>query len=154
MSGSLVLLLAACGGGARSFGTDGIVVRVPAGWHVSTHPLNGTSDPVQRFVLSSASIPPNAATESGYVPPSDGVLAQVVEEVPPDYSNRWPKRPAHLRIGQLGRMETLGGTRWGEILFTDHGRHFYVFVWIGKRASRAQAASLRRALDSLQVKGS
>jgi len=134
------------------FRADGITVRVPAGWHVSTRPLNGVSDPVQRFVLSSVSVPPNASSGNGYLPPSDAVLAQVLEEEPADYSNPWPKRPAHFKIGRLGRMETLDGKRWGELLFRDHERHLYVFVWVGRHAGGPQLTALLHALDGLQVR--
>lgn len=150
----MLLLLAACGGGTHVFRTDGIVVQVPAGWHVSTRPLNGVSDPVQRFVLSSVSVPPHPSAANGYLPPSDGVLAQVLEEAPPDYSNPWPRRPAHFKIGRLGRMETLDGKRWGELLFREHGRHLYIFVWVGRHAGKARVAVLMRALDRLQVRAS
>lgn len=151
IGGAMLLLPAACGGETHVFRSDGIVVRVPAGWHVSTRPLNGVTDPVQRFLLSSVSVPPNASAGNGYLPPSDAVLAQVIEEAPPDYSNPWPKRPAHFKIGKLGRMETLDGKRWGELFFRDHGRHLYLFVWVGRHAHRAQVAALLHALDGLQV---
>jgi hypothetical protein len=136
------------------FRTDGISVRIPVGWHISTRPLNNTTDPVQRFVLSSARLPNNANSGNGYVPPSHAVLAQLVEEVPPDYSSRWPMRPARFKRPDLNGMETFAGNRWGELLFRDHSRHFYIFVWIGRQAARAQATTLLHALDGLQVTGS
>jgi hypothetical protein len=152
MGGSMLLLLAACGGGAHLFRTDGVTLQVPAGWHISTRPLNEVSDPVQRFVLSSVPVPPDASRGNGYLPPENAVLAQVLEEEPADYSSPWPRRPAHFKIGRLGRVETLDGRRWGELLFRDHGRHFYVFAWVGRHASSAQVAAVLRALDGLQVR--
>ena len=153
MVGSVALLLAACGdSGPHVFRTTGIAVRIPAGWHISTRPLNNTTDPVQRFVLSSAQLPGNANSGNGYVPPSHAVLAQVVEEVPPDYSNLWPSRPNRFKLPHLNGMETFAGNRWGELLFRAHGRHFYAFVWVGRQATRTKVASLMHALDGLEVK--
>lgn len=154
MVGSLVLFLSACGGsGGHAFRTTGIAVRVPAGWHISTRPLNNVTNPVQRFVLSSARLPKNANSGNGYVPPSHAVLAQLIEEVPPDYSNHWPNRPARFKLPHLNGMETFAGRRWGELLFRDRGRHFYIFVWVGRQATGAQTTKLLRALDGLRVAG-
>jgi len=155
MAGSLVLLLPACGGSGRHvFRTTGIAVRVPAGWHISTRPLNNVTNPVQRFVLSSARLPENANSGKGYVPPSHAVLAQLIEEVPPENTNPWPNRPARFKLAHLNGMETFAGNRWGELLFRDRRRHFYIFVWVGRQATSAQTARLLHALDGLQVTGS
>jgi hypothetical protein len=105
-------------------------------------------------VLSSARLPKNANSSDGYVPASHAVLAQLVEEVPPDFSNPWPKRPARFKLPRLNGMETFTGNRWGELLFRDHGRHFYIFVWVGRRATGRRVGLLVKALDGLQVKGS
>jgi hypothetical protein len=152
--GSVLLLVAGCGSSGRPqlFRTHGIVIRAPTGWHVSTRPLNNVTDPVQRFVLSSARLPKNANSSAGYVPPSHAVLAQLVEEVPPDFSNPWPKRPARFKRPHLNGMETFAGNRWGELLFSDRGRHFYIFVWVGREATSTEVAALMRALDGLEVK--
>ena len=150
-----VLVVAGCGSsGPHLFRTHGIALRAPSGWHISTRPLTNVTDPVQRFVLSSESLPENANSSDGYVPPSHAVLAQLVEEVPPDYSNPWPKRPARFKLPHLNGMETFAGKRWGELFFRDHGRHFYIFVWVGRRATGQRVGLLVRALDGLQVKGS
>jgi hypothetical protein len=107
---------------------------------------------VQRFVLSSYRVPAGADAGSGYVPSSRGVIAQLVEEVPPIANNgAWHPRPHRFRLPRLGRMETLDGNRWGELLFREHGRHFYIFVWVGRRASSAQIGLLLRALDGMTI---
>jgi hypothetical protein len=152
-----ITLLSAPAAQAKSpghvFRRAGIAVRVPAGWFVSTEPLNGVTDPVERFVLSSYRIPVGADAGDGYVPPARAVLAQLVEEVPPLVSraSAWPKRPSRFAVPRLGRMETFTGRRWGELLFRDHRRHFYVFVWIGRRASSSRVATLLRALDRMRI---
>jgi len=48
-------------------------------------------------------------------------------------------------------METFGGNRWGELLFREHGRHFYIFIWVGRRASPAQVGLLLHALDGMTI---
>jgi hypothetical protein len=154
--GSLVLLLAPAVVGAaapRVFREAGIVVRAPAGWYVTSERLNGITEPVQRFVLSSYRVPVGADAGNGYVPPSGAVLAQLVEEAPAVHSNprAWPARPSRFILPRLGRMETLDGNHWGELLFREHGRHFYVFIWVGRHATSTQVGLLLRALDGIRI---
>lgn len=79
------------------FRRAGIAIHPPVGWFVTTEPLNGITDPVQRFVLSSYRVPAGADAGSSYVPPSRAVLAQVVEEVPPSSDGgAWRPRPLSL----------------------------------------------------------
>lgn len=155
MVGIAVLLLAAVASAASPpvFRQAGIVLHVPVGWFVTTEPLNGVTDPVQRFVLSSYRVPVGADAGNGYVPPSSAVLAQLVEEVPPVHSHprAWPSRPSRFTIPRLGRMETLDGDRWGEVLFHENGRHFYIFIWVGRHARAAKVSVLLRALDDLRI---
>ena len=139
---------------AHVFRTAGIVVRYPAGWHVSTEPLTGISDPVQRFVLSSYPIPAGFSSTGGYyAPPAHGVLAQLDEEVPPIANdNPWPPRPHHFTLPRLGRMEGFAGKRWAELTFQQHGRRFYLFIGIGRHATTAQIRTLLATLDRMTVK--
>jgi hypothetical protein len=137
---------------APVFRGPGILLQTPRGWYASNGPsLNGVSDPVQRFVLSSYRIPAGAGGAGIYVPSSRGVVAQLAEEVPPNPSPDWRLRPAYFRLPRLGRMETLGGNRWGELLFREHGRHFYIFIWVGPQASSAQVDLLLHALDGMTI---
>jgi hypothetical protein len=149
---ALVASAAAGAVGPAVFRGPGIVLRMPSGWYASNEPLNGVTDPVQRFVLSSYRIPAGVADAGGsYVPSSRGVVAQLTEEVPPSASPDWRPRPQHFTLPRLGRMETLEGDRWGERLFSEHGRHFYIFIWAGRRASSAQFGLLLRALDGMTI---
>jgi hypothetical protein len=153
--GGSVLLLLGAGGSGRSHlvQASGFVVRVPAGWHASSRPLQHVSGWVQRLMLSSAAVPSNAVA-GRYVPPSRAVLAEVVEDMAHDDSIQWPKRPAHFTIPQLGGLCSLAGERWGELLFRSGGRNVFIFIWVGRHASRVQVASLMQALDSLRVRAS
>lgn len=149
---ALVASTAAGAVGPPVFQGPGIVLRAPRGWYASNEPLNGVTDPVQRFVLSSYRIPAGVTNAGGsYAPSSRGVVAQVMEEVPPSPSPDWRPRPQHFTLPRLGSMETLGGNRWGEVLFREHGRHFYIFIWVGQRASQAQVGLLLRALDGMTI---
>jgi hypothetical protein len=129
----------------------GIVLQRPTGWYVTNEPLSEVSDPVQRFVLSSYRLPADASAEDGYVPSSNGVVAQVMEEVPANASPDWRPRPQRFTLPRLGRVETLGGNRWGELLFSEHGRHFYIFIWVGSKASSTEIGQLLRALNGMTI---
>lgn len=155
MWGSFLLLLTPSVATAATppvFRRAGIAIHPPVGWFVTTEPLNGITDPVQRFALSSYPVPVGADAGSSYVPPSRAVLAQVVEEVPPSNDGgAWRPRPSRFTMPRLGRMETLSGHRWGELLFRDHGRHFYIFIWVGRRATATQVGVLLHTLDGLRI---
>ena len=142
----------AVGGGTHVFRGSGIVVRYPDGWYVTNEPLNSITDPVQRLVLSSYRVPAGADANGSYAPPMGGVIAQLVEETPPlSNSSDWRPRPHAFSLPRLGLMETFGGNRWGELLFRDHGRHFYIFIGVGRRASSAQVALMLRTLDAMTI---
>jgi hypothetical protein len=140
----------AAGDDLRVFRGSGIVVRYPDGWYVTNEPLNSITDPVQRFVLSSYRVPTGGAAY--YAPPPRDVIAQLVEEVPPiNNDGVWRPRPRRFSLPKLGRMETFGGNRWGEVLFRDHGRHFYIFIGVRRRASSTKVALMLRTLDAMTV---
>lgn len=139
-------------GVARVVRKDGITARLPVGWFVTNEPLNGIADPAQRLVLSSYRVPARADASGYYTPPASGVLAQV-DEAFAEFGTRsgWPRRPSRFSLGRLSGMEGFGGHRWTEFLFRQHGRDFYIFVWIGKSAPERQTRLLLNALDSLRI---
>jgi hypothetical protein len=149
---ALVASAAARAVGQPVFHGPGIALRTPSGWYVTNEPLNGITDPVQRFVLSSYRIPIGADAGGSYVPSSHGVIAQLLEEEPPIANpGPWQPRPHRFRLPRLGRMETLSGDHWGKLVFREHGRHFYIFIWVGRRASSAQIGLLLHALDGMTI---
>jgi hypothetical protein len=148
----VILALRPTGGsgtGARTYHVDGIRVRVPAGWYFTRRHLTYVTGPVQRLVVSSVPVPPVAP--GTFVPPQSGVLAQILEESPPAPGGAWKPRPATLRFGRLGGMETYGGHRWDEFLFSLAGRHFYAFAWVGPTASASERRQLLSILEQMQV---
>lgn len=149
---SLLPIAVASAAAPPVFRGAGIVVHAPPRWFVTSVPLNGITDPVQRFVLSSFRVPAGADAGGDYVPSSRGVLAQLAEEVPPVANvGDWRPRPSRFALPRLGRMETLGGDRWGELLFCENGRHFYIFIWVGRRATSSQVRLLLLALDGMRI---
>jgi hypothetical protein len=89
-------------------------------------------------------------------PPKPGQVIGIVMEqtnLAPGGLSGFPPRPAHFRVAHLGGVEGFnGGLRghWGEIVFRDHGRGFYVFIGVGARAA-SQLPRLLGTLDSLRV---
>lgn len=138
---------------ARVVRSSGIHVRLPRGWYVSRRSLDGIAWPVQRFVISSFPVTYDASTaHARYRPPQSGVLAQIVEEYPPLKEKGWLPRPARLQLGRLGKMKQFAGDRWSELLFRLHGRHLYVFAWIGRNAPSSERAQLLSILDRVRVR--
>jgi hypothetical protein len=150
---ALVVSTSAGAAGGRVFRGPGIVLRYPGAWFVTDAPLNGISDPVQRFVLSSYRIPVGGVDFDGtYVPPARGVIAQMLEEVPPIHNaGVWNPRPRRFVLPPLGRMEGFGGNRWAELRFRQHGRRFYLFIGVGRRAPAASLALLLSRLDGMSI---
>jgi hypothetical protein len=139
--------------GSTVFRDAGITLRAPSGWWVNDRPLTRITNPVQRFVLSSYRVPGGADAGGSYTPSPQGVLAELTEDVPAGASARgWPSRPQRFVLLRLGRMETLNGNRWGEVVFRDQGRHFYLFIWVGRHAAPAQISMLLRALDGMTIR--
>jgi hypothetical protein len=121
-----------------------LMLRHPAALHVTTQQLTGITDPVERVALYSGD-PPNAMVR----PRPRQVIAIVMEQEPPLDLTVFPRRPQHFHLRRLGMLEGFDG-RWGEIIFRDHQRAFYLFIGVGTRAG-GQVAGLLKALDSLRI---
>jgi len=48
-------------------------------------------------------------------------------------------------------MEGFGGNRWAELRFRQHGRRFYVFIGVGRRAPARSLALLLGRLDAMSM---
>jgi hypothetical protein len=108
----------------------GLSVVLPGGWRLSHARLSNCSDPVQRLVAK-----------------TEGALVLVQESWQGDF----PARPAHLSLGpivQVGGCCDMPDGRGSEVLFSDHGRRFYAFVYATAREQRRDALAL---LNSLRV---
>ena len=136
LTGLLVaLLLVPAGAAKRATRLDasfGISLVLPAGWHVVHRQISDCSDPVQRFAAASR-----------------GATVLLLET----NLGRFSARPARFRLpAQLSTFEGCCNTPTGpgaELLFRDHGRRFYAFVYLS-RHSRDRSAALS-LLNSLRI---
>jgi hypothetical protein len=135
------------------FRGPGIVLRYPSSLYLSSRPLDSMTNPVERFVLSTYRVPgdrPNA--EGSYTPPPTGVIAELLEEVPPvDPAFQAPPRPRRFVLPKLRDNLEGFGDHWAELPFRAHGRDFYIFLGVGDRASSAKVALVLRTLDALAI---
>jgi hypothetical protein len=135
------------------FRGPGIVLRYPSGLYVSNRVLDSMTNPVQRLVLSTYRLPGGRLNQDGtYEPPATGVIAELLEEVPPsDPAFQAPLRPRQFALPKLNSHLERSGSRWGEIPFRDHGRDLYIFLGVGPGASQAKVALVLRTLDGLTI---
>jgi hypothetical protein len=121
----------------------GLSVVLPHGWRLSRARLETCADPAQRLVAVSG----GASLRLGMKVPPHVAIVFLQES----WQGRFPARPARFALGRLGQN---GGCcempvgRGDEILFRDHGRDFYAFVYATSAAQRRGALGL---LDSLRV---
>jgi hypothetical protein len=145
------VLLAPAGAAGSSSRVDagaGISVALPAGWRLVHKPVTECSDPVQRFVATTA----RGKLRERYRVPSRAALVLLMEAT----SGRFPARPARFALPR--RLDNLGGCceipngPGVELLFRDHGRKFYAFVYVGQRSgARKDVLTL---LDGLRISAS
>jgi hypothetical protein len=115
--------------------------------------LNGWTNPVQRFVLSSYPVPAGRPNLDGdYSAPPGGVLALFVEEQAPGPDlTSYPLRPTKLKLPRLSNHLEGFGNRWAETGYREHGRVFTIFIGVGLRTSPGRVATLLRLLDGLRI---
>lgn len=130
---------------SRWQGTD-LRVMYPRSWHVTTRSLTAITQPVQRFAIYSGGRPrPLAAPEANQV---IGLVMEQTAFAPGDLKE-FPRRPAYFALTPPLSVEGFRGS-WGEIVFRDHRRGFYLFVGVGAHA-RPQLPRLLAALDTLRI---
>lgn len=121
-------------------------VTYPRSWHVTTRSLTGITQPVQRFAIYSGRRPrPMAAPEANQV---IGLVMEQTALAPGDLK-RFPQRPTYFALKPPLSTEGFLGN-WGEIVFRDHRRAFYLFVGVGAHA-QPQLPRLLAALDTLRI---
>ena len=123
-------------------------IMFPRNWHVTTRSLTVITQPVQRFAIYSGQRPrPLAAPEPHQV---IGLVMEETGLAPVDLRKDFPRRPAYLALEPPRSLEGFRGS-WGEIVFRDHGRAFYLFVGVGVHAQQ-QLPRLLAAFDTLRVR--
>jgi hypothetical protein len=128
----------------------GLTISYPAGWHVTTRSLTTITQPAERFVIYSGSMPRSLAQVAS--PRANQALAIVMEQTTVTDSDvkQFPRRPKKFTVSQLGGIESFNGDRWAERVFRESERGFYVFIWVGANDKR-ELPILLSVLDSLRV---
>ncbi|MGH7123400.1 MAG: hypothetical protein ACREFI_03440 [Stellaceae bacterium] len=84
-------------------------------------------------------------------PEENQVIGVVMEQtaLAPGDLKEFPRRPTQFALRPPLSVEGFSGS-WGEIVFRDHRRAFYLFVGIGVHA-QPQLPKLLAALDTLRI---
>jgi hypothetical protein len=141
----LGLLAALAFGPPRAFGAAdmpatysraGLTVTLPAGWRVLHARHTACTNPIERLTVS-----------------GHGALMTLMETLDPRrYVRRFSPRPKRFALHGEPRWiaccAPLDRRGWF-FVFRDHGRGFYVYVYLGRPGTRREAL---RALDSLRVR--
>jgi hypothetical protein len=125
---------------------SGISVVVPHGWRLSRTSITKCGDPAQRLVATSGRVRLHGALRV----PAQSALVLLMEA----RSGRFPARPRRFvlpALGNLGGCCEIPVGRGAELLFRDHGRRFYAFVYLGERAPAGTRSRLLQLLDSIRV---
>ena len=145
----LLALVAVPSGSAESASRvdagSGISVLLPAGWRLAHQSITNCSDPTQRLVATTAA----GRLRKRYRVPARAALILLMETS----SGRLPARPARFHLprdpGNLGGCCEIPSGPGAELLFRDHGRKFYAFVYVGPRSgARGDVLTL---LNSLRI---
>jgi hypothetical protein len=158
----VVVLSTGSSAGTRvTYPRDRLSIVLPAAWHVTSARINGVVDPVTIFTATSFPL--------RHPHPSDGLCSatlqrqwhvrgayvQLTEERDGASRKRMlrrvPPRPRHFKTDVKGAGGLCTPADSGEITFREHGRAFYVFYGIGRRASPVTRSGVRALLDSLRI---
>jgi len=130
---------------------DGLSVRYPADWQVTTHNETFVDNPELCFTLR-----PSAGKYAR------SVAVKLVEYLPPLLDKRdlardpitrepgYSYRPAHFRLSMLQPPDN-DWTRGDTLDFQDHGRVFYVGVDLPHSANGSTKRTVEAVLDSIKV---
>ena len=123
-------------GASATYSAAGLKVTVPAGWHVVHERLTPCTNPVERLALAGR-----------------GALVSLTETLDPRrYVRRFSACPRRFSLrGEpqwIACCAPLSRRGWF-FDFRDHGRGFYVYVYLGRSGTRREALG---ALDSLRVR--
>jgi hypothetical protein len=133
----------------RVDGGSGLSVIVPHAWRLAHTQITTCSSPAQRLVAVTGPV----HLRQGLRVPPNSALVLVMEGA----SGRFPARPGRFTLprltGGLGGCCAMPVGRGAELLFRDHGRRFYAFVYIGSRAPVGAKGDVAQLLNSLRVAG-
>jgi hypothetical protein len=149
------------GVGTPRFDRDGIAFRVPEGWSLTLGRLNGVVDPVTVFTVSTFRVRPGG-TSTGICSTrlrrswrANGAYLQLTEERDGASLRRMlrrvPRRPRHFVLAARGWGGLCTPPDSGELTFREHGRAFYVFYGLGRKAPRRVRAQAAALLDRIRI---
>lgn len=145
----VLLLPAGASGSAQRVNADaGVSAVLPGGWRLVHQSITDCSDPAQRMLVTTA----RGKLGPRYRVPARGALVLLMEAT----SGRFPARPARFHLPR--RLENIGGCceipngPGVELLFREHGRRFYAFVYVGSRSGARR--STEALLNSLRISAS
>lgn len=144
----VVLVLMACGGassGGRgeffSSRSEGLSVRYPSGWTLSTANHGYVLDPALCFDISK-------------VTAQEIVDLRIVEYLPPDFDRRdlgfYRARPSRFTLSEFSK----GDNDWSpgkDVSFREHRRVFFVGLALPSSADTQTRSQVLQILDSLEV---
>jgi hypothetical protein len=144
--GLLLVPSGAAGSFRRVDAGAGVSVALPAGWRLVHRSITDCSDPAQRLLATTA----RGSLGHRYHVPARAALVLLME----GSSGRFPVRPARFHlprqlVGSLGGCCEIPTGPGVELLFRDHGRRFYAFVYLGERSAARQ--STLALLNSLRI---
>jgi hypothetical protein len=84
-------------------GKVGLTISYPVGWHVTTRSLTTITQPAERFIVYSGSLPSRRVQVAS--PRANQALAIVMEQTSVSVSDlkRFPRRPQRFTVSHLGR---------------------------------------------------
>jgi hypothetical protein len=160
----VALLAPSPSAGANGFGhfdRNGIAFEYPRSWFVTTRPLSNATNPVYRFTVSTVPVERTNADMGPCLPgiaqqlPPTAVLAYLREALGHDRTRslpRMPRRPRSFPLSSRSDGSLCGFERGGVWLpFKDHGRAFYLGVYVGPKATATARRSLSRLLDGMRI---
>jgi hypothetical protein len=146
---AVALPAGAAGSAKRVDAGSGISVVLPSGWRLVDQSITECSDPAQRLLATTA----RGKLSRRYPVPARAALVLLMETG----NGRFPPRPARFHLPRR-LVGTLGGCceiPYGpgvELIFRDHGRKFYAFVYVGRRSGERQRTLA--LLNSLRISAS
>jgi len=154
------------GANTPSLDRSGVSFDVPSGWSLTNGRINGLSDPMTVFTLSThplmkgsdLSLGPAAGMCSAVLQRawrSDFAYVQLTEERDGasrrTMLRRVPLRPRHFALRANGAGGLCTPADSGQVTFQQGGRAFYIHYGFGPMASQATRARAAALLDGLRI---
>lgn len=144
----------------KHFDRNGISFQYPRSWFVTAKPLSDGVNPIYRFAVGTHAIRRTPKDSGPCLPgvaaqlPSTAVFAYLREALGADRGASLPnmqKRPRRFPLPTRSDNSLCGFERGLWIPFKSDGRAFYLGVYVGARASKANVAALAAAINGMKI---